>query len=424
MTALLITVFLLGYAAIAFENAIGVNKAGTALITGVLCWTIIALFANATDDLITPLTHHLGGIAGIVFFLLGAMAIVELIAAHGGFDLITERISETRRVQLLWSVALLAFFLSAVLDNLTTTIVMVTLLRKLFTEQRDRLYFASAVVLAANAGGAWSPIGDVTTTMLWIGGRISTGGIILSTLVPSLVAVAVPMAALSYRFDGRITRTNPTPVAGATGRSPHRGAMLLIGVGTLLFVPVFKTLTHLPPYMGMLVGLGVMWVITARIHRDKNGAERKALSITTALERTDTPSLLFFLGILLSVAALEHAGLLEHTAQWLGRIVHQTSVIVFAMGLISAVIDNVPLVAAVQGMFSLDQFPTDHSFWHFLAYCAGTGGSALIIGSAAGVAAMGLERITFFWYLKRISIYALLGYVAGACTYLLQHLMF
>ncbi|MEO8587801.1 MAG: sodium:proton antiporter NhaD [Flavobacteriales bacterium] len=423
MSTLLIIVFVLGYVAIAFEHTIGVNKAGAALITGVLCWTVLAVFAHGAD-LSETLTHHLGGIAGIAFFLLGAMTIVELIAANDGFELITERITETRRVPLLWTIALLAFFLSAILDNLTTTIVMVTLTRKLFNEQRDRLYFASAVVIAANAGGAWSPIGDVTTTMLWIGGQISARGVILSTFVPSLAAAVLPLWALSFRFDGRIMRTVPAATNTGTVRaSPHRRTMLLLGIGTLLFVPVFKTLTHLPPYMGMFIGLGVMWVVTAIVNRDKNGEERKALSITSALERTDTPSLLFFVGILLSVAALQQAGVLIHMAEWLMRTLHLSSLIAFSMGLLSAVIDNVPLVAAVQGMFTLDQFPTDHSFWSFLAYCAGTGGSALIIGSAAGVVAMGIERITFFWYLKRISAYALLGYVAGAGTYVLQELL-
>lgn len=421
MTTLLVIAFVLGYAAIAFEHTIGVNKAGAALITGVLCWAIIALFTDGPSTLNDPLDHHLGAIAGIVFFLLGAMTIVELIAAHGGFDLITAHISETRRTRLLWSIALLTFFLSAVLDNLTTTIVMVTLVRKLFTEQRDRLYFASAIVIAANAGGAWSPIGDVTTTMLWVGGQITTAGIITSSLLPSAVAMVVPLLAMSNRMEGRIV--HPPTITNDDARARQDSSVFILGLCVLLFIPVFKALTHLPPYMGMFIGLGIMWVFTTMLHRDKDPKERKALSISAALERTDTPSLLFFAGILLSVAALEHAGLLADLADWLMGTVHWTALIVFIMGLLSAVIDNVPLVAGAQGMFSLEQFPQDHAFWKFLAYCAGTGGSALIIGSAAGVAAMGIERITFLWYLTRITSYALLGYVAGAGTYMLQDLL-
>jgi len=307
------------------------------------------------------------------------------------------------------------------LGNLTTTIVMVTLLRRLLTEHRDRVYFASVVVLAANAGGAWSPIGDVTTTMLWIGGQISAAGIIGSTFLPSVVSVVVPIVVLSYRFDGRITAVASPVLPNGTGpNTKHQRSMLLLGLGALLFVPVFKTITHLPPYMGMLISLGILWVVTAFMHKEKDAHQRKALSITSALERADAPSILFFLGILLSVAALQEAGVLASSATWITQQIGDHSVIVFLFGLLSAVIDNVPLVASVQNMFSLTEFPMDHSFWQFLAYCAGTGGSALIIGSAAGVAAMGIESITFFWYLKRITGYALLGYAVGALAFLLQ----
>lgn len=318
--------------------------------------------------------------------------------------------------------AVLTFFLSAVLDNLTTTIVMVTLLRKLTTEHRDRVYFASVVVIAANAGGAWSPIGDVTTTMLWIGGQISAGAIVLSTFIPSLVAMAVPIGLLSLRLKGRLPETiNDEAGSEATTAPPQdRRFMLLTGVAVLLFVPLFKTTTHLPPYMGMLIGLGIMWVITAIRHKDKNASERRTLSITSALQRADAPSILFFVGILLSVAALQHAELLDQIALWMTRTLEWPPLIVALFGLLSAVIDNVPLVAGVQGMFSLEHYPMDNAFWQFLAYCAGTGGSTLIIGSAAGVAAMGIESITFFWYFKHITGYALLGYVAGALVFLLQ----
>ncbi len=419
MTGLIITLFILGYAAIAMEHAIKINKAAVALVTGVLCWTVYILFSPDKQLVSDELTHHLGELSGILFFLLGAMTIVELIDAHNGFDIITTRITQTDKRKLLWTVAFITFFLSAILDNLTTTIVMISLLRKLIKDDKDRLFFAGIVVIAANAGGAWSPIGDVTTTMLWIGKQITSANIILNLILPSLMCLIVPLVYLSFRLKGSVQR--PTSEANAntpTLSQKQQSFVFFSGVLILMLVPVFKTITHLPPFMGILIGLGLLWIITEIIHGKKE--EENQLSVVHALRRIDTPSILFFLGILVSIAALQSAGILSGVAQWLTASLHNDTIIVLSIGLVSSIVDNVPLVAAAQGMYDLNQYPTDHSFWEFLAYCTGTGGSALIIGSAAGVAAMGMEKISFFWYLRKISLLALLGYFAGAITYILQ----
>lgn len=422
MTGLIITIFILGYVAIAVEHSIKINKAATALVTGVLCWTVYILFSPDKHIVTEELTHHLGELSGILFFLLGAMTIVELIDAHDGFNIITTRINQTDKRKLLWTVAFITFFLSAILDNLTTTIVIISLLRKLIRDDKDRLFFAGIVVIAANAGGAWSPIGDVTTTMLWIGGQITTVNIIVKLILPSLMCLIAPLVFLSFILKDNIERpVIDTNASNQTISQKHQSIVFVSGVLILILVPVFKTVTHLPPYMGILIGLGILWIITEIIHGKKDEENKHILSVVHALRKIDTPSILFFLGILVSIAALQSTGILSELAQWMTATLQNDNIIVISIGLLSAVVDNVPLVAAAQGMYDLSHYPTDHYFWEFLAYCAGTGGSALIIGSAAGVAAMGMEKISFFWYLRKITLLALLGYFAGAITYILQH---
>lgn len=424
MTTLLLLVFIVGYLVITLEQKLNINKAATALVTGVLCWTIYILYTPDKHIVNEVLTHHLGELSGILFFLLGAMAIVELIDAHDGFDIITNRITQTHKVKLLWIICLLTFFLSAILDNLTTTIVVVSLLRKLIKNDNDRMLFAGMVVIAANAGGAWSPIGDVTTTMLWIGGQITTLNIILKLFLPSLACLVVPLLYLSLKLKGNVDR--PATLGRNESEkltAKQQSTVLFSGVIILILVPVFKTLTHLPPYMGILLGLGILWIITEILHGGKDDEDKHVLSVVYALRKIDTPSVLFFFGILVSIAALQSAGVLTGFANWMTTTLSNENLIGLSLGLISAVIDNVPLVAAVQGMYTLSDYPADHYFWELLAYCTGTGGSALIIGSAAGVAAMGLEKISFFWYLKKISLLALLGYLAGAGVYMLQEII-
>lgn len=466
MYILMVVIFVLGYAAIAFEHSIRIDKAASALITGVLCWTVYTLGAqgivnfdaipafisqmffeesNLTErtEIIThyvtefQMLEHLGEISSILFFLLGAMTIVELIDAHEGFAVITDRIKTTKRSKLLWIIGILTFFFSAALDNLTTSIVMISLLRKLIDDKQERWLFAGLVIIAANAGGAWSPIGDVTTTMLWIGSQITAGAVIVKLIIPSLVCLIVPLTVMSLTMKGNVKRpmkseglehyVNPTT-------AKQRNIVFFAGVAGLLFVPVFKTYTHLPPFMGMMLSLGVLWVITEIIHRSKNTEEKAQLSVIAVLRKIDTASVLFFLGILLAVASLQSAGQLRSMAGLLEGVFGtgtETGIYSISMviGLLSAIVDNVPLVAASMGMYDISPevgtfFSQDGLFWEFLAYCAGTGGSALIIGSAAGVAVMGLEGIPFGWYLKRISLLAILGYVAGAITYIIQETFF
>lgn len=422
MVSIIVLIFVIGYAAIALEHPLKINKAATALITGVLCWTVFALYATDKHAPAHLLTENLGEVAGILFFLMGAMTIVELIDAHDGFEIITTRINTTSKRKLVWIIGFITFFLSAVLDNLTTTIVLVSLLRIIIPDKKDRLLFAGLVIIAANAGGAWSPIGDVTTTMLWIGGQITAGSIIIQTIIPSLVCFLLPAFIISRQVKGNAERVQEAAEKKEfTNTQRERNTVFWVGIGSLLFVPVFKTVTHLPPYMGVLLGLGVMWVITEKIHSEKDEAERGQLSVNHALRKIDTPSILFFLGILLSIAALQATGVLTNLATAMDESIGNIKIITISIGLLSAIVDNVPLVAAAQGMYGLEQYPTGHFFWEFLAYCAGTGGSCLIIGSAAGVAAMGLEKIEFFWYLKKIGWLALVGYLAGAGVFILQH---
>ena len=423
MISLLIIIFVSGYILIAFEYAIKINKSSIALLTGVLCWSVYSFFSPEKSLVNQQLSEHLGSLSGILFFLLGAMTIVELIDSHDGFEIITSRITQTDKRKLLWIVGFITFFLSAVLDNLTTTIVVVSLLSKLINNQKDRLFFIGMVVVAANAGGAWTPIGDVTTTMLWLGGQITTAHIMLKLFLPSMTCLIVPLLVLSIHFKGTIIR--PNRVKSNTNKillAKHQSCVFFTGILILMLVPVFKTVTHLPPYMGILAGLGILWIVTEIIHGKKEESVRSTFSVVQALRKIDTASILFFFGILISIAALQSSGILTELAGWLSKSIANVNIIVLSLGILSAVVDNVPLVAAAQGMYSLSQFPQDSYFWEFLAYCVGTGGSMLIIGSAAGVAAMGMEKIDFFWYLKKISLLAILGYFAGALVYILQHL--
>ncbi len=470
MFIVMVVVFVLGYLAIALEHPLRVDKAVPALAIGSLLWV---LYIFGAYDIFTAglseawnsyihddqqhgeqgiqamrhfivdkeIIHHLGEISEILFFLLGAMTIVEVIDKHDGFKIITDRIKTTKKVKLLWILSFLTFFMSAALDNLTTTIVMVALLRKLISNKETRWFFASMVVLAANAGGAWSPIGDVTTIMLWIGGQVTTLSIITRVIIPSLFTMIVPLALLSFTLKGTVTRPQVDENEKIYTTLFERKLLLIMGVSGLLFVPVFKTVTHLPPYMGMLLSLAVIWLTTELLHKNKPDEVKKKLKVIYILEKVDTPTIFFFLGILSAVAALQSAGQLTLLAGWLDENLGNIFLIDLAIGVLSAIVDNVPLVAGAMGMYPIEDaasiaamtdpaaieyasnFVQDGLFWEFLAYCAGTGGSILIIGSAAGVAAMGMERIDFIWYMKRISLLALLGYIAGAGVYYLQSLI-
>jgi len=422
---LMIIVFVLGYMAIALEHSIKVDKAASALIIGGLGWALYAFSGVDAHHINEHLSHHLVDIAEILFFLLGAMTIVELIDAHEGFSIITDKITTNKRVALLWILSIITFFFSAALDNLTTAIVMAALLTKLIKDREDLWMFAGMVILSANAGGAWSPIGDVTTIMLWIGGQVTAANIITSVFLPSVVCAIVPLIYLTFRLKGDITRpvnveskehyTDPTTPF-------ERNLIFYMGVAGLLFVPVFKTVTHLPPYVGMLLSLGVLWLVTEILHRSKNHEQKSALSVIGVLKKVDVPTIFFFLGILLAVASLQSAGQLDIVATFLDKTFNGDIYIInMIIGLLSSIVDNVPLVAGAMGMYEITpmgDFAVDGKFWEFLAYCAGTGGSVLIIGSAAGVAVMGILKIDFIWYIKNISLLALMGYLAGAATYI------
>ena len=478
MFILMLIIFILGYTMIALEHPIKVDKAASALLTGTVLWGLYALNAtgilslgfspsweavqqvsNDIMQFIKPavdnvrfdklwegqaemshgvthfiqhdMNHHLIEIAQILFFLLGAMTIVETVDQHQGFKLITDKIKTTSKVKLLWILSILTFFMSATLDNLTTTIVLVALLRKLIDDKETRWFFASMVVLAANAGGAWSPIGDVTTIMLWIGGQITAVNIIGYVILPSLTTMIVPLVIVSFTVKGNVAR--PVLADGETREFTsafERKLLLIMGVSALLFVPVFKTVTHLPPYVGMLFGLGVIWATTEIMHRNKPLEDKRKLTVLGILKKVDTATIFFFMGILLAVAALQSAGHLDVLAKYLDENLSNIYLINLIIGVLSAIVDNVPLVAGAMGMYPIvdpematgfmADFVVDGKFWQFLAYCAGTGGSILIIGSAAGVAAMGLEKIDFIWYVKKISLLALVGYLAGAAVYYVQ----
>jgi len=425
LVPILLIIFVLGYAFITLEHTIHINKSATALITAVLCWTLIVVNASDKELVIESLTHHLSAISEIVFFLLGAMTIVELIDAHDGFQNIAEAIKTTNKTKLIWLIAIITFFLSAVLDNLTTTIVMISILNKLIEDKKTKWMLLGLVIIASNAGGAWSPIGDVTTTMLWIGGQITPINIVKQVFFASLVSMVIPTIIISYMIKGQIAlKQAPADQGNTSSNLFERNLIFIVGIGALLFVPLFKTITHLPPYMGMLLCLGIIWVVTEILHKKKPSEERGVLSVNHAIQKIDTPSILFFFGILMSIASLEYVGVLPELAAFLNTTIGDINLVAIAIGLLSAVLDNVPLVAALQSMYTLEQYPQDHYFWELLAYTAGTGGSCLIIGSAAGVAVMGLEKIDFFWYLKRISWIALIGYLVGALVFILQHNLF
>lgn len=456
MELTLILIFVIGYIAIAFEHPLKINKTAPALLIGVLTWTAWVAFGTSDIHHITEnLSHHLSETAEILFFLMGAMTIVEVVDSHQGFKVITNRIKTKDSRKLLWIISILAFFMSAVLDNLTATIVMVSLLRRLVHDREQRIFFVSMVVVAANAGGAWSPIGDVTTTMLWIGEQITASNIIKTLIVPSLICMAAPLIYLGFRMKGEIKRAD-YDYDKAEQDEDIKGSKLMffLGVGALLFVPVFKTLTHLPPYMGMLLSLSVVWIVSELLHIDKTEEEKKPYTAIHALTKIDVASVLFFLGILLAITALESTHILEGLAKWMNDTINNDDGIVVTIGLLSAIVDNVPLVAASQGMYALatetinpeaykyamenkdlivqgmiefngvKYYLQDARLWEFIAYCAGTGGSALIIGSAAGVAAMGMEKIDFMWYAKRITILALIGYAAGILAFYIIQPMF
>ncbi len=422
MVALLLLFFALGYLLITLEHSIHINKAAIALITAVICWTILVLSPAYKAESLSALGHHLSSIAEIVFFLLGAMTIVELIDAHDGFQNITEKIKTTNKTKLIWTIAFLTFFLSAVLDNLTSTIVMISIINKLVKDKMVKWQLLGLVIISSNAGGAWSPIGDVTTTMLWIGHQVTPLNIIKETFLASLTCMVVPTLIISYRIKGSIDLHENTIInQNALSNARDRNLVFFIGIACLLFVPIFKTITHLPPYMGMLFSLGLMWVLTELMHHKKEIDEKGTLSVNHALRKIDTPSILFFFGILMSIAALDQVGLLKQSALWMDQAIGDIKIIAMIIGLLSSILDNVPLVAALQSMYGLNIYPTDHYFWELLAYTAGTGGSVLIIGSAAGVAVMGLEKIDFFWYLKNISWIAFIGFITGAIVFILEN---
>ncbi len=463
MYGLMIAVFVLGYIAIALEHPLKIDKAASALITGIICWVLLVVGSaemltldfskfhhfvdffkwkeNLTESwnaqkylgelqqgfIKYEIGHHLVEIGQILFFLLGAMTIVELVDSHQGFRLITDRIKTTKKIKLIWIISIISFFFSAALDNLTAAIVMSALLPKIIKDKQDLWFFAGMVVIAANAGGAWSPIGDITTIMLWIGGQVTALNIIKGVFIPSVVCAVAPLIYLTFSMKGDVLRPEQTIEKEQSQTTKfERNLIFFLGVGGLLFVPVFKTVTHLPPFMGMSLSLGLLWMVTEILHRSKNHEQKRKLTVIGVLQKIDVATIFFFLGILLAVGSLQSAGHLGHLAEYLNQKVGDIYIINIIVGLLSAIVDNVPLVAGAMGMYEVTEgaFAVDGAFWHFLAYCAGTGGSCLIIGSAAGVAIMGILKIDFIWYVKKISFLALMGYFAGAAYYILAQSFF
>jgi NhaD family Na+/H+ antiporter len=412
----MVAVFFLGYFFITIEHTTRINKATVALLMAVMCW--ILQFGNghwAHSENVTFLSEHLGNIGQIIFFLIGALAVVEIVSAHNGFKVISDQVKIHSKKKMFWAVGFITFFLSSILDNLTTSIVMIAFLQKIIDEREDRLIFGGGIVIAANAGGAWTPIGDVTTTMLWIGNQISTITVMKELFIPSMICFVVSFYLLSFTLNGNMLFKEDN--VNGNEEQPYGTLIFCLGIGLLIFVPILKAITGLPPFMGMLFALGYLWLVTDILHTKQSNREH--LKVPYILSKVDLSSVLFFLGILLCISSLESAGILSSLAQQLDQTIGNSSAIAILIGLASAVVDNVPLVAATMGMYNLFDYPTDSKFWSLIAYCAGTGGSILIFGSAAGVIYMSLEKVDFMWYLKRISLPALIGFFAGAIYYIL-----
>lgn len=422
MILTLLVIAILGYLAVVFEAPLRINKTITAVLTGTLCWVTIALFQTSEGqiEITEKLMHYFGEISGLLIFLLGAMTIVEIIDLHKGFSVITHRIRTKSILKLLWIVGFVTFFLSSMLDNLATTIIMVTLLRKLMPKGEIRMILAGIVVIAANAGGAFSPIGDVTTTLLWIGGQVSAVGIVKVLFIPSIMVILVPLIIASYRMKGFAVLRAQISMADAIREEKMRGSLsiFLAGIFGLLLVPVIKAFTGLPPFIGVLISLGLVSLVSIYYHRNKTQDEKDKYSIASALTKVDVSSILYFMGILLLVFALQEVHILAELATFLQNSLPNNDTMVVAIGVLSSIVDNGSLVAATQGMFSLSEFPMDDSLWEFIALCAGTGGSMLVIGSAAGIAIMEKEKVTFMWYLKKITPLAVAGYIAGILSYM------
>ncbi|KAK7390953.1 hypothetical protein VNO78_19180 [Psophocarpus tetragonolobus] len=411
--------FVIGYLIIIFEEYLGINKSGAALLMATSLWVMRSIGAPSTDIVVSELKNASADVSEIVFFLLSAMTIVEIVDAHQGFKLVTDNITTPNPRLLLWVIGFVTFFLSSVLDSLASTIVMISLLRKLVPLSEYQKILGAVVVIAANAGGAWSPIGSITTTMLWIHGQISTIQTMKGLFIPSIISLVVPLVLMSLTSEAN-RKEQKSPDVFASEYIDKKGKLVFsMSLGALIFVPIFKTLTGLPPYMGMLLGLGVLWILTDVIHHGEYA--RSKLKVPQALSRIDTQGALFFLGILLSISSLEAAGILQGIANYFDSHVPSSTLIASVIGLISAIIDNVPLVAAIMGMYDVSSFPQDSEFWQLISLCASTGGSILIIGSAAGVTFMGMEKVCFFWYLRKVSGFALAGYAAGIVAYLVLH---
>lgn len=426
MITVLLFVAILGYLSIVLESPIRINKTITAILTGTICWVVIAIYNQDNQHFVTEkLMEYFGEISGLLIFLMGAMTIVELIDLHKGFTVITSRIRTTSVLKLLWIVAFITFFLSSLLDNLATAIIMVTLLRKLMPKGEIRMTLTGIVIIAANAGGAFSPIGDVTTTLLWIGGQVSSFGIVKALIVPSIMVLLVPVLIASFRMRGFAVLRAQVSMTQVRQEEKMRGSMsvFVAGIIGLVMVPVIKTLTGLPPFIGVLISLAMVALVSILYHRNKTQEEKDKFSVAYALTKVDISSILYFMGILLMVFALQEVGILKQLSNFLIDKLPNTNAIAIAIGVLSAIVDNGSLVAATQGMFSLTEYPMDDSLWEFIALCAGTGGSMLVIGSVAGIAVMEKEKITFMWYFKNITPLAVIGYIAGILTYLVQILL-
>jgi len=438
LTILIVAVFCVGYLCIALESLTKINKAAIALLMCVLCWTLLmtgpAMYypSIAEGDVIHHIAevieHHLGDAAGTLFFLMGAMTIVEIVDSNGGFNFVRDTMKTRSKRKLMWRMAFMTFFLSAILDNLTTSIVMIMVLRKLVQSRGDRLIYAALVVISANSGGAFSPIGDVTTIMLWIKGVITTQGVLTEIFIPSLVSMLIPAFILQYQLKGKFDKEQNLPKADVSHfTKTQRDVIFWLGVGGLCFVPIFKTLTHLPPFMGILLVLGVLWTVTEIFHYNTSEDDTMAKRVSDLLSRIDLSTIMFFLGILMAVAVLQEIGVLTALGQGLNEAFAGNYFLINGIiGVLSSIVDNVPLVAGCMGMYPVaaeGAMAIDGIFWQLLAYCAGVGGSMLIIGSAAGVVVMGLEKITFGWYMKKITWIAFVGYLAGMLVYWVERLL-